>query len=59
MESGQVQVRPFPRQDSSLLTPFQTANVLIRRASNAEAVAAGELLDVLELGTGPSQFAPQ
>jgi len=57
-ENGTLHVKPFPRQDSSLLTPFQTANVLIRREPHADEVKVGEILDVIELGTGPSLFAP-
>lgn len=53
-----LHVKPFPRQDSSLLTPFQTANVLIRRPSNSEALTAGQSIEVLELGTGPSLIDP-
>ena len=57
-ENGALHVKPFPRQDSSLLTPFQSANVLIRRAPHADEVKAGASLDVIELGTGPSLYAP-
>ena len=51
---GKLFVRPFPRQDSSLLTPFRDANVLLRRSPNAEPLEAGELVEIVELETGPS-----
>ena len=54
IEKGQFLVKPFPRQDSSLLTPFLDANLLIRRAPLADSLAAGDLVEVLDLGTGPS-----
>jgi len=57
IEKGQFYVRPFPRQDSSLLTPFLEANLLIKRAPLADPVNKGELVEVVELGTGPSVFA--
>ena len=57
IEKGQFYVRPFPRQDSSLLTPFLEANLLIKRAPLADPLDAGELIEVVELGTGPSVFA--
>ena len=55
-QSGQLMVTPFPRQDSSLLTPFLKANVLIRRESETPAIYKGEKLSVLLMGTGPSYF---
>ncbi len=51
---GQLFVQPFPRQDSSLLTPFREVNVLLRRLPNAEPLEAGELVEIIELGTGPA-----
>ena len=51
--SGQLEVTPFPRQDSSLLTPLTKANVLIRLPVNSGPWKTGELLDILPLGTGP------
>ena len=47
---GQVTVRAFEQQDSSLLSVFASANALIRLPSDAPAVAEGELVDVLSLG---------
>jgi len=54
LREGRLYAAPFPRQDSSLLTPFRCANVLLRRIPNAEPLDAGDLVDVIELGTGPS-----
>ena len=51
---GQLFVQPFPRQDSSLLTPFRKANVLLRRLPNADYANEGDLVDIFELGSGPS-----
>ena len=55
--SGQLYVQPFPQQDSSLLTPFGKANVLLRRLPIADSVKAGDLVDVIELGVGPSAIS--
>lgn len=44
---GQLWVTPFPRQDSSLITPFVKSNCLLVRKSNAAAVAQGDLVDIL------------
>ena len=52
--AGQLYVQPFPRQDSSLLTPFRDANVLLRRLPNADPATETDLVDVIELGSGPS-----
>ena len=46
-------VTPFPKQDSSLITPLSKANALIRLAPHAPARAPGDMADVLILGTGP------
>lgn len=54
MRKGELCVQPFSRQDSSLLTPFRKANVLLRRLPNADPVRAGEFADIIELGTGPT-----
>ncbi len=47
---GRATVQAAENQDSSLLSPFLTANALIRRPANAAAVAAGDLVDILMLG---------
>jgi len=52
-ETGQLEVTPFPRQDSSLLTPLTQANVLIRLPKEIGPWATGDVIDVLPLGTGP------
>lgn len=53
-ETGQLEVSPFPRQDSSLLTPLTQANVLVRLPVNSGPWETGELIDILPLGTGPN-----
>lgn len=55
-ETGQLEVTPFPRQDSSLLTPLTKANVLIRLPKESGPWEADEMIDVLPLGTGPDLF---
>ncbi|WP_026941836.1 molybdopterin molybdotransferase MoeA [Hellea balneolensis] len=55
-KTGQLEVTPFPRQDSSLLTPLTKANVLIRLPKGAGPWAADDVIDVLPLGTGPDLF---
>ena len=47
--AGQATVVPFPNQDSSLLSPFASANVLIRRMPGAEAALEGETVDIVWL----------
>lgn len=42
-------VTPISNQDSSLLTPFATANVLIRRVVNAPALGIGEEIEFVWL----------
>lgn len=52
--TGQLHVTPFPRQDSSLLTPLMQANVLIRLPVSSGPWETGDLIDILPLGTGPN-----
>ena len=52
-DTGQLQVTPFPRQDSSLLTPLTQANVLIRLPKDTGPWEADDRIEVLPLGTGP------
>ena len=52
-ETGQLEVTPFPRQDSSLLTPLTKANVLIRLPKDSGPWNAAEIINILPLGTGP------
>ncbi len=44
---GTITAAPLDRQDSSLLTPFLTANCLIYRERNAPAAQAGDIVSVL------------
>jgi len=46
---GRAHIRAAEKQDSSLLSPFLTANALIRRPIKAAAAQPGELVDVLRL----------
>jgi molybdopterin molybdotransferase len=46
---GRASVRPASDQDSSLLSPFLSANALIRRRVNSPAATAGELVEVIWL----------
>lgn len=51
---GQLDVTPFPRQDSSLLSPLTQANVLIRLPVSSGPWETEDLIDILPLGTGPN-----
>lgn len=46
---GEVRVRPYRDQDSSLVSVFAAADALLRRPANAPPAAAGEVADVLPL----------
>lgn len=46
-------VTPFPKQDSSLITPLGAANALLKLRPGAAAQAAGDIADVIALNTGP------
>lgn len=46
---GRAQVRAAEKQDSSLLSPFLTANALIRRPIKAPAAAPGDLVQIVTL----------
>ncbi len=48
-ESGDLCVQPVANQDSSLLSPFTAANVLIRRLVHAPAVPGGGAVDIIRL----------
>lgn len=48
-EDGLISVEPAGNQDSSLLTPFITADVLINRPANAAALDAGERVSCVRL----------
>ena len=47
--NGIIEVVPMPNQDSSLLSPFQTANCLLRRAANSPSAKPGDIVDILPL----------
>ena len=44
-----AKVTPFPRQDSSLMTPFAKANVLLRLPPNTGPWDKGDVIDVVSL----------
>jgi len=46
---GQVTVRPYRDQDSSLVSVFAASDALLRRAAKAQAAEAGTLVEVLPL----------
>ena len=47
--AGELTVRPYPDQDSSLITVFAAANALLRRPPDMAASSAGTLVEVLPL----------
>ena len=46
---GRATIRAAEDQDSSLLSPFLSANALIRRPANAAGVASGNLVEFIDL----------
>ncbi|HEV2530664.1 gephyrin-like molybdotransferase Glp [Phenylobacterium sp.] len=46
---GEVSVRPYRDQDSSLVSVFAASDALLRRLAGAPAAAAGEVVEVLPL----------
>ena len=48
-DDGIAKVTPFPRQDSSLMTPFAKANVLLRLPPNTGPWDEGDVIDVVSL----------
>ena len=48
-DDGIAKVTPFPRQDSSLMTPFAKANVLLRLPPNTGPWDKGDVIDVVSL----------
>ena len=48
-DDGIAKVTPFPRQDSSLMTPFAKANVLLRLPPNTGLWDEGDVIDVVSL----------
>jgi len=49
--SGAISVEPAPDQDSSLLTPFLSANALIRRLPHAPAANDAEIIEFVPIGS--------
>lgn len=47
---GRLIAQEASDQDSSLITPFLSANILIRRAAGAASVSAGSSIDILVIG---------
>lgn len=48
-EQGEVRIRPYRDQDSSLVSVFAASNALLRRVAGAPAVSAGEVVEALPL----------
>ena len=49
-ERGVIHVTPYPRQDSSLLTPFLTANCFMVRGADTPALNVGDPVSILMIG---------
>ena len=49
VEAGELLVRPYRDQDSSLVTVFAAADALLRRRPDAPALGAGDVVEVLPL----------
>ena len=49
-DQARLTVKPFPKQDSSLLTPFSRANAFIVQQGGASALSKGDLCDVYMWG---------
>jgi len=49
VEAGELLVRPYRDQDSSLVTVFAAADALLRRPADAPALGAGDVVEVLPL----------
>lgn len=54
IDDGQLTAAAFPRQDSSLITPLAQSNALIKLPPNSGPWKAGDMIDALPLGMGPS-----
>ena len=54
IKGAQLTAQPFPRQDSSLITPLAQSNALIKLPPNSGPLGTGDAVDVLPLGMGPS-----
>ena len=46
---GQVTVRPYRDQDSSLISVFAASDALLRRQAGASALSADDVVEVLPL----------
>lgn len=55
---GRLSVTPFPRQDSSLITPLAAANALIQLPPHGGPWRAGDKINAHPLGQGPDVFEP-
>ena len=55
-DAGRLAAEPFGIQDSSMLSRLAAADCLIVRPPHAPAAMAGELVDVLPLGSGAGAF---
>lgn len=55
-DTGQLWVTPLPRQDSGLMSPFLRANALLIGEVDALVKAAGDIVDILPLDSGPTRL---
>jgi len=46
-DNGQLHVTPFPRQDSSLITPFVKSNCLLVRTANSSQLNQDDIVDIM------------
>lgn len=54
VEGGALMVTPFPRMDSSLITPFAKANAFIQLTPKGGPWEKGQSIAVVPLGNGPA-----
>ncbi|MEO1660584.1 MAG: molybdopterin molybdotransferase MoeA [Pseudomonadota bacterium] len=53
-DQGQIMIDPAPSQDSSLLRPFLSSNILLRRSPKAEVAHVGAIVEGVQIGPIPS-----
>ena len=53
---GSLEATPFKKQDSSMLSLLARADCLVIRKPHAPAVEAGEMVEIIDLGSAPGLF---
>ena len=53
---GTMEVTPFKKQDSSMLSLLARADCLVIRKPHAPAIAAGEMVEIVDLASAPGLF---